>query len=99
MTNYIDINGYAETIPKLVMIQNKPCCEFLLCGKACVKSHEIYESFSIPVLLSRKNAKRCLANLKEGKWVRVQGSLSFNDDKNRTYTGFYINVDTIKGIK
>ncbi len=96
--NYIDITGIIETFPKMVNINNKSCCEFLIHSRAYVQSKEIQESFSIPVLLSRKNAQRILnkKNIR-GKEINVKGSLSFSS-YNKIYKGFYINVEKITGI-
>ena len=98
--NYIDITGTIETLPKIAMVDGKKCCEFLLRSRAYVKSNEIKECFSIMVLLSRKNSRRCLAKYRHqiGREVRLEGSLSFNTDPDRLYSGFYINVAKITGL-
>ena len=98
--NYIDITGTIETLPKHKKVDNKSCCEFLLRSRTYVKSNEIKECFSIAVLLSRKNARRCLARYRYqiGREVRLEGSLSFNTDPDRLYSGFYINVAKITGL-
>lgn len=96
--NYIDITGVVETLPKSSMIDGKLCCEFLLSSRAWMKSKSKKESFSIAVLLSRKNAKRCLEELQKGTEIRVQGNLSWNEEE-RKYNGFYIDVKKIIGLR
>lgn len=92
--NYIEIIGMIETLPKIININKKMCCEFLLATRAYVTPYgeDCYEWFSIPVLLSRKNAKRIVTRGPKvvGKRIKIIGELSFTTDMQRKYKGFYV---------
>ena len=97
--NNIIITGWIASLPKQRTISNTPACEFLLKTRSWWKHGKEFrkESFSIPVVAFRKYAKRCL-KMEVGTQIKVEGQLSWAIMQNgHTYTGFYINAETITG--